>query len=522
MKKTFLFCLSFALFFIPLGEVSAQDSTLIKLHRADVSEYDASYAKAQRLIGNVMFEHQGAIMECDSAWLYEETNIMKAFGNVRITQGDSIFLNADRLIYKGDSNLAELFEDIKLRDKDMTLTTEYLKYDTHTKIATYFNGGKIVSSENNNVLTSKQGSYLAESKSLHFKDSILLVNPEYTMETDTLQYGMESEQAFFYGPTTIKSKNDVIYCENGWYDTKNDLAQFNKHAYLWSAGQQLLGDSLYYDRNMGLGEAFGNVTVRDTINDFSIKGEYGKYLELEDRSYVTGRALYQQFLETDTLHLHADTLYSEPDTLQRKIILAYPNVKFYKNDMQGACDSLSFSETDSLLEMFVDPVIWADDNQITGEKIEIKSFDGKLHSLACRRKAFMASKIDSTHFNQIKGKNLFGFFKNNELYKVDINGNGESVYYATDDADGSFIGVNKSTCSDITVYIKDRAVARVKFKIQPNSAFYPLDQISKSELILKDFRWEESRRPKSAEDIFVPTPKANNSTSAPANEDSTP
>ncbi len=158
MKKAFLFCLSFTLFFLHTEEASAQDSTLIRLHRADVSEYDATYAKAQRLIGDVMFEHQGAIMECDSAWLYEESNIMKAFGNVSITQGDSIFLNADRLIYKGDSNLAELFEDIKLRDKDMTLTTDYMKYDTRTKIATYFNGGKIVSSENNNVLTSKQGS----------------------------------------------------------------------------------------------------------------------------------------------------------------------------------------------------------------------------------------------------------------------------------------------------------------------------------------------------------------------------
>jgi len=238
MKKTIVFCL---LIFVCLTQSSplfSQDSTKIKLHRADVSEYDASYAKAQRLIGNVMFEHQGAVMYCDSAWLYESDNLMKAFGSVRIIQGDSIYLNAERLIYQGDSSLAELFEEITLRDKDMTLRTDYLKYDTESKIATYFNGGKIISTENNNVLTSKQGSYLAESKSLHFKDSVKLVNPEYTMITDTLQYYTVSEQAFFYGPTSINSKKDVIYCENGWYDTMNDLAQFNRNAYLWSDFRQ--------------------------------------------------------------------------------------------------------------------------------------------------------------------------------------------------------------------------------------------------------------------------------------------
>ena len=178
------------------------------------------------------------------------------------------------------------------------------------------------------------------------------------METDTLQYYTLSEQAFFYGPTLIKSKEDVIYCENGWYDTTHDLAQFEKNAYLWSDGQQLLGDSMYYDRNKAIGEAFGNVVVKDTVNDFSIKGDYGKYFELINKSFVTGNALYQQFLENDTLHLHGDTLYSVPDTLERKQILAFPNVKFYKKDLQGACDSLAFNEGDSLLEMFINPVIW--------------------------------------------------------------------------------------------------------------------------------------------------------------------
>ncbi|MFT4661152.1 MAG: lipopolysaccharide export system protein LptA [Patiriisocius sp.] len=502
MNKTRFKSLLTLLLLFTCQSLFSQDSTKIKLHRADVSEYDAKYAKAQRLLGDVMFEHKGAVMYCDSAWLYEEDNLMKAFGKVRVIQGDSIYLDAERLIYYGDSSLAELFEDIRLRDNEMTLTTDYLKYNTDTKVGTYFNGGKIVSSKNNNVLTSEQGSYFATNKSLHFKDSVLLVNPEYTMDTDTLQYYMNSEQAFFFGPTTINSDEDLIYCENGWYDTMNDLAQFNKDAYLWSDGQQLLGDSLYYDRNLAFGEAFGNVSVIDTVNEFSIYGDYGKHLEKTNKSFVTGMALFQQFTEGDTLHMHADTLYSVPDTLQKKNILAYPRVKFYKNDMQGACDSLSFSERDSLLEMFRDPVIWSDENQITGRKIEIKSFDGQIGKLFCKGNAFMISEVDTAHYNQLKGKNLIGYFKDNELHKVDIIGNGESIYFATDDKDGSFIGVNKSTCTDITVYIEDRAVTSVNFKIQPASSFYPLDQISKEKLKLKKFKWEMDRRPLTPNDIF--------------------
>jgi len=495
MKNTIVFCCLVSLYIFVAPSLFSQDKTKIKLHRADVSAYDASFAEAQRLLGDVMFEHQGAVMYCDSAWLYESDNLMKAFGHVRIIQGDSIYLNADRLIYQGDSSLAELFDEIKLRDKDMTLTTDYLKYDTESKIATYFNGGKIVSAANNNVLTSAQGSYLANSKSLHFKDSVYLVNPQYTMITDTLQYYTENEQAFFYGPTNIQSKQDNIYCENGWYDTMNNLAQFNKNAELWSANTQLVGDSLYYDRNKALGEAFGEVSVNDTLNDFSIKGDYGKHFEKEDRSFVTGRALFLQYMEDDTLNLHADSLFTVRDTLAQKNILAYPNVKFYKNDMQGACDSLVYSERDSLLEMFKEPVIWSEENQITGRKIEVKSVDGKIGQLHCKGKAFMASEVDTAHYNQLKGTELIGHFRDNELYLVDIDGNGESIYFAIDDKDDSFLGVNKSTCSNISVHIKDRAIDKVNFKVQPNSAFYPLDKISSAELKLKGFRWEDHRRP---------------------------
>lgn len=481
----------------------AQERDMIKLLHAEVSEYDISVVEAQRLIGKVKFEHQGAVMRCDSAWLYENENRVEAFGHVNIVQGDSLFLNGDKLDYNGDENIAELFENIRLRDQDMTLTTDYLKYNTETKVATYLEGGKIVSAENNNTLTSKMGHYFATSRTLHFKDSVILVNPKYNMHTDTLQYNMLSEVAYFLGPTTITSKQDEIYCENGWYDTNLEIAQFNDNAQLSSDGQLLNGDSLYYERKAAFGEAFGAVSIADTVNNLVITGDYGKYLEVQDVSFVTGRALFQQIMEGDTLHLHADTLMSAPDTLQKRSIYAYRQVKFYKSDMQGACDSLVYSERDSLFEMFVDPVVWSEQNQITGDKIEVKTYDNKVDQLYCKGNAFLVSEVAGhPYHNQIKGKNMTGYFNKNDLYRVDFMGNGEAIYFAVDDSDSTITGVNKSTCANIEIRIQEREIKKVNFKMQPNSAFYPMHMLKPDDLKLKNFRWDESRRPLTSQDIF--------------------
>ncbi len=292
---------------------AAQQPKKIKLIQADVIEYDAKLIKAQRLIGKVILEHEGSRMYCDSAYLYEESNRFESFGHVRITDQADLTINGDRLDYNAEERIAKIYENITLRDGEMTLTTDYVEYQLDDRRASYFGGGKIVSSANRNVLTSSSGHYFAESKIMHFKDSVLLENPQYTMVTDTLHYHSYNEQAYFFGPTTIDSDQNRIYCENGWYDTMNDRARFGEHAHIWSNEQQLLGDSMYYDRTLGIGEAFGNVAVLDTVNSIEITGEFGKHREQDDLSYVTDSALMRQFFDTDTLLLHADTLFMRAD-----------------------------------------------------------------------------------------------------------------------------------------------------------------------------------------------------------------
>ena len=212
---------------------------------------------ARRLVDSVIFKHESAIMFCDSAWHYFKENRFEAFGNIHINQGDTLHLYGNHLDYIGQENKAIIKGNIVMKDEQVNLSTEQLHYNLSSKIASYYSGAYILSGDNK--LYSLKGNYFSESKILLFKKDVLLENPKYITESDTLKYNTDKEIAYFVGPTKINSDNNFIYCENGWYNTQSDISQFNKNAYLWTGNQRLSGDSLYYDRNRGYGLAIRNV-----------------------------------------------------------------------------------------------------------------------------------------------------------------------------------------------------------------------------------------------------------------------
>ena len=467
-------------------------------------EYDESKGvKAKRLTGNVGFKHEGALLYCDSAYLYSKTNSMDAWGNVRVKQGDTLNMYGDSLMYDGNTRLARLRGNVRVIDKDMHLTTDYLDYDRKKEMAYYIGGGKIISKKDRNNLTSNVGYYYPKTKQFFFKDSVVLINPEYEIRSDTLMYHTRSEVTWFYGPTTIKSKDNLIYCENGWYNTFNNTAQFNKNAWIESDNQRIEGDSIFYDRNKGIGEAFGNIAIIDTVQDIIITGDYTINNEHDSISLITGHAMLTQIFEHDSLFLHADTLLSVYDsTRQHKLMHAFHHVKFYKPGLQGKCDSLIFSDADSTIWLFRDPVLWADENQMTADHIEIRMFDGEIQDLRLDNNAFIVSEEDSALYNQIKGKYMFGYFKENKLYKIDVTGNGQTVYYATEE-DGKMIGVNRADCSDLVIYVDSNKVDKILFLKEPSAILYPIGKAAKSEIILEGLNWRGNIRPRKKEDIFI-------------------
>ncbi|MCH2214092.1 MAG: hypothetical protein MK086_02865 [Flavobacteriales bacterium] len=507
LKKAWLF------FLLSLVCAIASGQSKIELIKADKLRFDKELGvDAQRLLGDVVFRHKGALMYCDSAYLYNETNSLDAFSNIRVNQGDTLTLASNFLNYDGNTQLIKVRDNVVLQDVDMTLSTHTLDYDRNTGQAIFFDRGFIVSKSNQNELVSCEGIYDSNSEFFFFRDSVVLINPKYRVETDTLKYGNSSEIAYFFGPTFIYSEENTIYCENGWYDTFNDISQFNQNAYIDNGQQLLRGDSLWYSRNEQLGKAYVNVSVIDTLDNFEIRGDYGEYNDSLGRNYVTGNAEMLQYDLSDTLFLHGDTLMAVEDSIIGNRVYAYPRVKFFRKDMQGASDSLIYASEDSLIHMYTEPVLWADDLQISGDTILIRTYQGVVENLYVFDHAFMTNRVDSAKYNQIKGKKLTGYFEKNDLRKININGNGQSMYYAAEEqkkdtlgnplGEPNYIGVNKAICSNIQIFMENREIDQILFLTKPDGTFYPLEQLPDDEKFYDGFIWDEKRRPYSREDIF--------------------
>jgi lipopolysaccharide export system protein LptA len=516
--------------------VFSQKVSKVEIINADSFEFDEDLGDgAKRLLGNVQFKQDDVLMFSDSAYYYDN-NKLDAFGNIHINKNDSVHLYGDFLKYDGNSKLASVTgKVVTLKDKEMTLTTTKLDFNMQSNIGYYNNKGKIVTKEN--TLTSQNGYYYSSQKNLFFKKDVVLVNPDYKMYCDSLRYNTITETAFFNGPTNIISEANRIYCENGWYNTKQDKAQFNKNAWLKNKEQKLHGDSLYYDSKNGYGKALKNVEVLDSAQKISIRGNFLEYFEVSEKSIVTDHAVMIQYFKMDTLYLHADTLKAtydstyfalkkikETEELKKnkakndkkvkvqmedsvasahRLIYAHYKVKFFKRDLQGLCDSLVYSASDSLMRLFKKPILWSDANQLTSEFINIKLYDGKIYQLRMNNNAYIISQYDSLRFNQIKGKKMVGHFLENDLRKIDVNGNGETVYYIKDDDDGSLSGVNKAECSDMAIYISDNKVEKLKMYKKPTGIMHPPKEVRPEEMLLKDFAWFATYRPQNADDIFV-------------------
>ncbi|MFH0865480.1 MAG: OstA-like protein [Bacteroidota bacterium] len=478
----------------------AQKATKIDIVNANSLEYDESKGKdVKQLIGDVILKHEDTYLYCDSAYLYTESNTLKAFGNVHISS-TSVNIYSDVLTYDGNAKSAQMHKDVKLNDGNMHLETEHLNYNTKTHVGNYFTGGKITDPQNN--LTSIIGYYYSDTKQFFFKDSVVLVNPQYTMKSDTLMYNTETEVSFFYGPTTIVSDSNFIYCENGWYDTKNDIAQFNENAYFRNNEQKLNGDSLYYNRTLGFGKAFNNITVTDTVRDIILKGNYAEYYEKDGITMMTEKALLIQDIDGDSLYLHADTLKAFFDSTRTgKFMYAYYNARFFKSDLQGVADSIYYSFKDSVISMYKVPILWTEDNQLSADTILIIMKNKQIDRMELYSSAFIISQDDTAKFNQVKGKMLTGYFVDNELKKITVNGNGETLYYVRDD-DEKLIGINKAVSDKLLIYVEDREINTITFITNPEATLYPEKDLSPSDILLKGFHWEELIRPLSKEEVF--------------------
>ena len=480
--------------------------TKVYLLHSDILRFNKEQnPDAQILVGNVKFRHDSAYMDCDSAYFYEARNSFEAFGNIKMQQGDTLFIYGDWLYYDGNSQIAMLRENVKMQNKGTVLTTDSLNYDRVFNLGYFFEGGTLTDEEN--ILTSDWGEYSPATKNAVFNYDVKLVNPKFTLTSDTLRYNSLTKIANIVGPSEIVNDQNHIYSELGFYNTTSGEAVLLQRSVLTNGQRKLVGDSIHYDRTTGFGEAFRNVVMTDTENKNMLTGEYGYYDELKGQALVTDSAVAINYSQNnDSLYMHGDTLrlitYNlNTDSVYRKTFV-YHKVRIYKSDLQGVCDSLVFNSQDTCMTMYHDPIVWNGTQQLFGEEIRAYMNDSTIEWAHIINQAMSVEQLDSVHYNQVSGKEIKAFFKDGDLRQVDVIGNVRLGYFPQDGKDSTLIGYVTAEASLMNVYLQQRKVQKIKLTTQTDGVMYPMLQIPSDKLYFPSFAWFDYIRPLNKDDIF--------------------
>jgi hypothetical protein len=259
-----------------------------------------------------------------------------------------------------------------------------------------------------------------------------------------------------------------------------------------------------YNQAKGIIEAYGNMVLNDTLKKIIIMGNYGYYDEKTNYAFATDSAQMIEYSQKDSTFLHADTLFMKTIDSIREV-RAYHGVRFYRSDLQGVCDSMRLNTGDSILRMYKNPIIWNESYQLTGDTINILFNDSTIERMNVLNYGFALQKIDTTYYNQLKGRTMIGYFSGGEIYQLDVEGNGEAIYYNLDNKTAAPLQLSKSEAPFITFWIKKRKIARIFWHPEPKMNVFPIPDIKPEDKFLKDFVDYGYLRPKNQEDIFVKT-----------------
>ncbi len=523
--KGFRSIIFLALTLLSMHTLSAQQPKRITIEYAgkgftEANREDGAITFLRDNTQQIHFVHEGINMWCDKAIYYEKEDFIEAFSNVRMQQGDSINMSAKYVEYSGKTQLAFASGDVILTEPKSTLTTDTLYFDRAKQQAYYETKGKVVR-DSSGTITSQVGRYYMNSKKYRFLKDVKLVNPDYVLDTNQLDFYSETGHAYMYGPSTITGETSKIYCERGFYDTNNDTGYFVKKSRIDYDNRVVEGDSMYFDRNTNFASASNNIKVTDTINNSIIKGHYAEVYKDKDSVFITKRALAITVQEKDSVYMHSDTLMVTGPP-EHRITRAYYNVRLFKSDLAGKADSVHVDHKTGLTQMLnlarfnkgdafsIDrkPVLWNVENQMTGDTIHLISNveTEKLDSLKVFNNTFIVSKdsLSSDGYNQIKGQRLIGLFRDNELYNVDVIKNAEGINYLRNDTN-ELIGIDKRKSGSINLKIEGK-YRIVTFINQIDGNIYPETQFPENARRLRGFDWRGDERPNSVEDLFKDDP----------------
>lgn len=493
--------------------------TMVYLERSETLNYDeARIADAQILKGNVVFRHEDALMYCDSAYFYEGTNSLDAFGHVRFEQGDTLQGFGDKLFYDGNTKLARLRRHVKLvhgrlDDNPTILTTDTLNYDRAAGIAYYYSGGEVKDSLN--TLTSVLGNYQPDTKQAVFSKEVVLTNPNFVLTSDTLLYNTDTKVTDIVSPTQIiYEEQTTIHSSRGWYNTDTERSMLlDRSVVEHTDGKMMTGDTIYYDKRIGFGQVLGHMEMRDSVQHATLYGQYGEMWEAENRGLATDSALMVDWSdEAHYAYIHADTLFTEElhytdsarmDSSYRRVRAHY-GVRVYRDDMQMTCDSLVYLGSDSTLHLYTTPICWSENQQISADSMIVYIKNGTVDHAVGLGLALCVMHDTLDVFNQMSGKEITAYLTEGEVKLIDVSGNALTIYYPREE-DGGYVGMNTTESSFIRSFVEDQQIRRMLFTKETTGILYPLDQIPEGGERLANFFWADEVRPAGPEDVFRKT-----------------
>ena len=502
MKKHILFIV---LLLLNFAFAYSQKTNKIIVESADFADInELEMPNATLLTGNVRVSHDGIIMTCNKAYYFKVENYIKAFGNVEMVQGDTLYLNSKYAEYNGNVKKAFATGNVVMHSPESTMSTDTINFDRNTQEAFFNNYGTIINK--NNTLKSKAGRYYVKEKKYQFLTSVVLTNPEYTIKSNHLDYYTAQGDSYLKGPSTITGKDNFIYTENGYYNSKKNTGNFKKKSYIKYKDRLIEGDSLYYDRKKEFASGTNNVKITDSINKAIIKGHYGELYKNKDSLYITKHASIRYKIENDSMFISAKKIIVT-GKIGERIVIGQKNVRFFKTDLSGKCDSIHSNQKVALTKLIGKPILWNFESQMTGDVMHLigNNKTEKLDSLKILNNTFIISKDTiGTGYNQIKGLNLYGKFKENKLYEADVVKNTEVVYFMRNDK-SELIGINKNVSSRINMTMDDKSkVDTITFFDTVDGDIYPDKDLPENARKLRGFVWRGDERIKNKEEIYPP------------------
>lgn len=478
----------------------------VYLKHADMLRFNqyGEHAGAQILNGNVAFLHKGALLTCDSAYFYQESNSFKAFGHVKMRQGDTLSLTSDYAFYDGDNQMAEARHNVLLRHRGTKLYTDSLNYDRLYNIGYFFEGGKMV--DRNNVLVSDWGEYDTETRKAVFNYNVNLRNPKFTLTTDTLHYDTRTSLANIVGPSVIRSKESVIHTSDGYYNTNTGRARLYGRSTMSNKGKEITGDSLFYDEKRGISQGYRNVIYKDTQKKNELHCNYLWYNEKNGFAFATENPVMMEYSQKDTLFVHSDTIkvityHLNTDSVYRTAH-CYNKVRAFRNDVQAVCDSLVYNTKDSCMTMYRDPIAWSGDRQLLGEEIQVFMKDSTIDRAHIINQALTAELMpDKDYYQQLSSKEMFAYFTKGQITQTEAIGNVRSIYYPVDDKDSTLMGLVYIETDTMKMFMRDRQLQKI-WTSKTDGTWYPMTQIPPERYKLDGFTWFDYIRPINKDDIY--------------------